>query len=159
MVRAARPGPAPGRGSFTPEVTLTRKQYRRVAVGLGGGETGWRGEKEGGRAGSAGQRRGLTGEGQRTPPPAKTRVRIGMGVGEGSPSRAREPHTLTCPSPSPPARRRLPADAGCARTQDARTRAAGRFLEPALRRVSPNPARSKLCACSVSVAAAATQLP
>ena len=43
VVRAARPGPAPSRSSFTPEVTPTRKQYPRVAVGR-------RGEKPGGGA-------------------------------------------------------------------------------------------------------------
>lgn len=54
----------------------------------------------------------------------------------------------TCPSPSPPARRRLRAAASRAHTQGARTRAAGRFLELALRRFSPSPAHSKLGARS-----------
>lgn len=58
-VRAARRGPPPNHHSLTPEVTLTRKQYPRMAVDHGG-KIIWRGKKEGERAGSAGRRRGLT---------------------------------------------------------------------------------------------------
>eukprot|EP00071_Canis_lupus_P049267 XP_022282824.1 basic proline-rich protein-like [Canis lupus familiaris] len=117
--------------------------------------------RKGGRAGSAGRRGGPTGERQKTPPPhpPSTGLRSG-GSGGGKPlAGTREPHTLTCPSPSPPARRRLREAAGRARTQGARTRTAGRFLELALRPFSPSPAHSKPGARSAAAAVACAQLP
>lgn len=55
-------------------------------------------------------------------PPAAGRPRVRRRVGrEKKPlAGARRPHTLTCPSPSPPARRRLRAAAGHARSRGAR---------------------------------------
>ncbi|CAD7693853.1 unnamed protein product [Nyctereutes procyonoides] len=158
---AARPGPAPSRGAFTPEVTLTRKQYPGVPVGrgreqAGGGAKRWQGGKCGAK------RRADPGKAEdASPHPAtpSTGWRSG-GSGGGKPlAGTREPHTLTCPSPSPPARRRLREAAGRARTQGARTRTAGRFLELALRPFSPSPAHSKPGARSAAAAVACAQLP
>lgn len=54
-------------------------------------------------------------------PPAAGRTGSGGGWVEKKPlAGARRPHTLTCPSPSPPARRRLRAAAGHARSRGAR---------------------------------------
>ena len=123
MVKAARPGPAPGRRSLTPEVTLTRKQYPRVAVGLGWGEDRVK-EKEGGRAGSAGQREELTREEQRTTPPPSSRPgsRSGWGLGREAPrGRASRTHSPAPPPPCPPGGgSELPR---AARTRKARARA------------------------------------
>lgn len=98
-------------------------------------------------------------QGKAEDPPPSPRLGSG-GSGGGKPlAGTREPHTLTCPSPSPPARRRLRAAAGRARTHGARTRAASRFPELALRPFSPSPAHSKPGARSVAAAVAAAQLP
>ena len=104
MMSAAWSGPAPGRRSLTPEVTQTRKQYPRVAAGLGWGEDRVK-EKEGGRAGSAGQRGELTREEQRTtpPPPPHTGSRSGWGWGREAPrGRASRTHSPAPPPPRPP---------------------------------------------------------